>query len=52
MAFCLTLLSHTYQIPVTLDKACDELKSYLEDENAWIIPGMHFLVLKRKCVAF
>jgi hypothetical protein len=44
----LTLLSITYQIPVDIIKAYDELKEYLEDENAWIVPGMHFLVLKRK----
>lgn len=44
----LKLLSLTYHIPVELGKAYDELIVYLEDENAWIIPGMHFLVLKRK----
>lgn len=44
----LRLLSITYEIPVKMDKLYDELKAYLKDENAWIIPGMHFLVLKRK----
>lgn len=44
----LKVLSLTYHIPVELSRAYDELKEYLEDENAWMVPGMHFLVLKRK----
>jgi hypothetical protein len=44
----LKLLSLTYQLPVDLSIAYDELKNYLEDENAWVIPGMHLLVLKKK----
>lgn len=44
----LDLLHRTYQIPIDLDKAYDQLKTYLEDETAWSSPGMHFLVLKKK----
>jgi len=44
----LKILSLTYQLPVDLSKAYDELKDYLDDKNAWNIPGMHLLVLKRR----
>ncbi|MBS0636429.1 MAG: methyltransferase domain-containing protein [Verrucomicrobia bacterium] len=44
----LNLLHRTYQIPIDLNKAYDELKAYFDDENAWSTPGMHYLVLKRK----
>ncbi len=42
------LLHRTYQIPVDLNKAYDELQNYLKDEEAWTSPGEHFLVLKKK----
>ncbi len=44
----LTLLHRTYQIPVDLNKAYDELQDYLKDESAWTSPGVHYLVLRRK----
>lgn len=44
----LTLLHRTYHIPVDLNRAYDELQDYLNDENAWTCPGVHFLVLKKK----
>lgn len=43
-----TLLHRTYQIPVEIEKAYDELIEYLGDENAWTVLGMHYLVLKKK----
>lgn len=44
----LNLLHRTYQIPVDLHKAYDELIAYFRDEHAWSTPGMHYLVLKKK----
>lgn len=44
----LNLLHRTYQIPIDLNKAYNELQAYIEDEGAWTSPGIHFLVLKRK----
>jgi SAM-dependent methyltransferase len=44
----LTLVHRTYQVPVNLDKAYEELKSYREDKEAWSSMGMHLLVLKKK----
>lgn len=44
----LNLLHRTYQIPVDLDKAYNELKAYFDDQSAWSTPGMHYLVLKKK----
>lgn len=44
----LTLWNRIYPISVDLNKAYDELQDYLNDENAWTSPGMHFLVLKKK----
>lgn len=48
---CLLLLAFiekNFGIKVDLSQAYDELKSYVEDANAWTSPGMHFLVLKKK----
>ncbi len=44
----LTLLHRTYQVPIDIDKAHNELKAYLANENAWTVLGMHYLVLKKK----
>lgn len=44
----LTLVHRTYKVPVNVDKAYDELNSFLEDEQAWSSMGMHFLVLKKR----
>jgi SAM-dependent methyltransferase len=44
----LTLLHHTYQVQIDINKAYNELEEYLEDQNAWIVLGMHYLVLKKK----
>lgn len=43
----LGLLSKGYGISVNFSKAYEELQVFLKDENAWICPGMHFLVLKK-----
>ncbi len=43
----LTLLHRTYQIPIDLSTAYDELQAYSKDKEAWTSPGWHFLVLKR-----
>jgi SAM-dependent methyltransferase len=44
----LTLLHRTYQVQIDINKAYSELKEYLEDENAWTVLGMHYLILKKK----
>lgn len=44
----LTLLNRTYHISANLAKGYEELQDYLNDENAWTSPGIHFLVLKKK----
>jgi len=44
----LTLLHRTYQVQIDINKAYNELIEYLEDENAWTVLGMHYLVLKKK----
>lgn len=44
----LTLVHRTYQVEVDLEKAYEELKEYLEDENAWTALGLHYLILKKK----
>lgn len=44
----LTLLHRTYQVQIDINKAYHELKEYLEDQNAWTVLGMHYLVLKKK----
>lgn len=38
----------TYHVQIDIQKAYDELKEYLNDENAWTVLGMHYLVLKKK----
>ncbi|MBS3903722.1 MAG: class I SAM-dependent methyltransferase [Simkania sp.] len=43
----LNLLHRTYQIPIDLDKAYDQLKDHLKDEKARTSPGIHFLILKK-----
>jgi len=44
----LTLVNRTFEVPVDLDTAYDQLKDFLNDEAAWILPGMHHMVLKKK----
>lgn len=44
----ITLLQRTYKIPVDLDTAYNELKEYLEDKDAWISLGMHYMILKKR----
>jgi ubiquinone/menaquinone biosynthesis C-methylase UbiE len=43
----LKLLNQTYQIPIHLDEAYDQLKLFLKDETAWVCPGIHYLVLRK-----
>lgn len=44
----LTLFQRTYGIPVDLEKAFDEILTFREDEGAWVRPGLHLLVLRKK----
>ncbi|MDP1834298.1 MAG: methyltransferase domain-containing protein [Chlamydiales bacterium] len=44
----LSLIHRVYELPVDLDKAYDELMAFANDEEAWTIPGFHFLVLRKK----
>ncbi len=44
----LTLVHRTYQVKVDMSKAYDEIREYLDDENAWTVLGMHYLILKKK----
>lgn len=44
----LTLVHRTFDVPIALGAAYDELRSYCEDEEAWTSPGCHFLVLRKK----
>lgn len=44
----LNLLHRTYQIPVDLDNAYNELRAYFDDQSAWSTPGMHYLVLRKR----
>jgi aryl-alcohol dehydrogenase-like predicted oxidoreductase len=39
-------LGRTYDIPVDVSKAYEELQEFLSDENAQVSPGLHFLVLR------
>lgn len=48
MLLFLTILNRSYHIPVDLNLVYDELKAYVEDENAWTSFGLHYLVLKKK----
>lgn len=43
----LTILDRFYDIPVDLNLAYDELKLYVEDQEAWTIPPVNYLVLKK-----
>lgn len=43
-----TVISRRYGTYIDLDKGYDELVEFLHDEKAWVIPGAHFLVLKKK----
>lgn len=43
----LSILSKGYGISVDFSKGYEELQVYVQDEKAWICPGVHFLVLKK-----
>lgn len=43
----LSILKKGYEVPVDLSEAYSELQVYLEDEESWICPGMHLLILKK-----
>jgi SAM-dependent methyltransferase len=43
----LGILHNGYDVSVDFSKAYEELQVYLEDQDSWICPGMHFLVLKK-----
>lgn len=45
----LSILNKGYGVPVDFSEAYNELQAYLEDENFWICPGIHYLVLKKIC---
>lgn len=48
MLYLLALLQKKYQIPVDWERAYEEIRGYYEDENAWLSPGLHFLVMRKK----
>lgn len=43
----LDILNKQLGISVDFQKAYEELKVYLEDDKAWISPGMHYLILRK-----
>ncbi len=44
----LILVNRTYQVPVNVDSAYDQLRVFIQDKTAWLLPGMHYLALKKK----
>ena len=44
----LDILNKAWEVPVDFSKTHEELQVLLENEKAWICPGMHFLILKKK----
>lgn len=46
----LDILHKERNIPVDFRKAHEELQVYLEDDQAWICPGIHYLVLRKKLI--
>lgn len=44
----LAILKKGYEIPVDLAQAHEEMQVFLNDEPAWMSPGIHFMVLKKK----
>ncbi|MBS0624671.1 MAG: class I SAM-dependent methyltransferase [Verrucomicrobia bacterium] len=43
----LSILKKGYGVLVDLSEAYSELQVYLEDENSWVCPGIHLLVLRK-----
>lgn len=43
----LSILKKSYEVPVDLAEAYRELRVYLEDDQSWICPGLHLLVLRK-----
>lgn len=44
----LDIFKKGYGVAVDFSKAYEELKVLLEDEKAWICPGMHVMILKKR----
>jgi SAM-dependent methyltransferase len=43
----LTILKKSYEVPVDLSEAYNELQVFLKEEKSWVCPGAHLLVLKK-----
>lgn len=43
----LSIMKKGYEVEVNLSEAYSGLQDYFEDENTWICPGMHLLVLRK-----
>ena len=41
------LVEKRFSVPIDWEVAYKEVREYLEDENAWMAAGIHFLVLKK-----
>lgn len=44
----LAILQKGWDIPVDYSQGYDECKAMLDDESAWICPGVHYMILKKK----
>jgi len=44
----LAILQKGWDVPVDFSQGYDECKVILEDESAWIRPGAHYMILKKK----
>jgi SAM-dependent methyltransferase len=44
----LAILKKGYEVSVDLEEAYSELQVYLSDDQSWICPGLHLLVLKKR----
>ena len=45
----LAFLQKGWDIPVDFSQGYDECKAMLDDESAWSCPGVHYMILKKKC---
>jgi SAM-dependent methyltransferase len=43
----LHIINRGYGVSVDFPSAYEEVKSYLEDENAWVCPGFHYFILRK-----
>ncbi len=47
MLFFLAIVQKKYNISTDWEKAYKEIRGYYDDKDAWLSPGLHFLVLKK-----